>query len=453
MDTLPCFDFTGSVGIAEVDITPPVGIYNRCWGASEHRTATGIHMPFSATALVIGDDTPLVVIGFDAAWWQDLLPDACIARIAKTVGTDTRSVLLCMSHTHAGIMLSTIDPELPGAALHAEYVETLYDKLYDLAVTAASNRQPATIQSTYGQCNLARNRDQTVGDAVVTGHNPKGQHDDVLFAARIVSAQNECLGVIVNYACHPTTLAWENSLLSPDYIGTLRSTVYDHLKAPIIFLQGQSGDLSPAHGFVGDVAVAEKHGRQLGFAILSALESLVTPGNQLQFRGVKKSGADLGPWDEVPAPAATAFAAGVNQFDWPIRDGLATTVQLRANLETETDNAEVERIGRRIKIRELLGEGASLDVKCWTARFGNILLVAASMECYSQMQRDLRAAFPEFTIICINICNGWAGYVIPEADYAIPTLYPGWQTPLAPGIFEAMQDCFLQGLGELTDPP
>mgnify|MGYP006172841585 CR=1 FL=1 len=33
------------------------------------------------------------------------------------------------------------------------------------------------------------------------------------------------LGTIVNYACHPTTLAWENRDISPDYIGAMREVI------------------------------------------------------------------------------------------------------------------------------------------------------------------------------------------------------------------------------------
>ena len=34
-------------GIAVGDITPPVGIYHRMWGAATHERAEGIHREFS----------------------------------------------------------------------------------------------------------------------------------------------------------------------------------------------------------------------------------------------------------------------------------------------------------------------------------------------------------------------------------------------------------------------
>ncbi len=47
-------------GVATRDVTPPVGIYARSWGAATHEVAEGVHRPFEATAAVFapidGDD-------------------------------------------------------------------------------------------------------------------------------------------------------------------------------------------------------------------------------------------------------------------------------------------------------------------------------------------------------------------------------------------------------------
>ena len=38
-------------GVARCDITPPVGIYHRMWGAALHDRSTGVHRPLTATVL------------------------------------------------------------------------------------------------------------------------------------------------------------------------------------------------------------------------------------------------------------------------------------------------------------------------------------------------------------------------------------------------------------------
>ncbi len=40
-------------GHARADITPPVGIYHRMWGAARHDRATGVHRPLVADVLVL----------------------------------------------------------------------------------------------------------------------------------------------------------------------------------------------------------------------------------------------------------------------------------------------------------------------------------------------------------------------------------------------------------------
>lgn len=41
-------------GIARADITPPVGMYHRMWGASKHERSTGVHRPLYATVAAFG---------------------------------------------------------------------------------------------------------------------------------------------------------------------------------------------------------------------------------------------------------------------------------------------------------------------------------------------------------------------------------------------------------------
>src|SRR5207253_8221332 len=108
------------------------------------------------------------------------------------------------------------------------------------------------------------------------------------------------LGTIVNYACHPTTLAWENTLVSPDYVGAMREVVERETGAPCLFLQGSSGDLGPRDGYTGDTAVADRNGRQLGFAALSGLEAMPPAGTYFEYAGPVVSGATLGSWEHRP---------------------------------------------------------------------------------------------------------------------------------------------------------
>ena len=64
--------FAGEIGVAREDVTPPVGIYARSWGAALHDTAEGIHRPLFLTAIAFGarGEEPLVLIEADLGWWK-----------------------------------------------------------------------------------------------------------------------------------------------------------------------------------------------------------------------------------------------------------------------------------------------------------------------------------------------------------------------------------------------
>jgi hypothetical protein len=95
---------------------------------------------------------------------------------------------------------------------------------------------------------------------------------------RITDRQGKQRGTLVNYACHPTTLAAENKAISPDYVGAMRETIERATSAPALFLLGMCGDLAPRYQYVGDTAVADQHGRQLGYAALATLNDMGTGG-------------------------------------------------------------------------------------------------------------------------------------------------------------------------------
>jgi hypothetical protein len=86
--------------------------------------------------------------------------------------------------------------------------------------------------------------------------NPDIVAHDTLTVGRITDRS----GKIANYACHPTTLAWDNHAVSADYVGQSRVMVQEAAKAPMVFLQGALGDLSPRNQYSGDTGLADKNG-------------------------------------------------------------------------------------------------------------------------------------------------------------------------------------------------
>src|SRR5262249_20282608 len=161
---------------------------------------------------------------------------------------------------------------------------------------------------------------------------------------------------LVNYACHPTTLAWQNRLLSPDYIGAMRETVEAQTeRAPCLFLQGASGELAPREQYTDDVAIADRHGRQLGHAVLSTLEGMLPPGRLLVYRGVVESGAPLATWALKPHAPSAALEVARMEVELPLKS-LPTREEIEAQIAACQDRTLRERLVRKRRIRESVGE-------------------------------------------------------------------------------------------------
>ncbi|MFM7863944.1 MAG: hypothetical protein ACKPHU_07005, partial [Planctomycetaceae bacterium] len=231
---------------------------------------------------------------------QDLAAD-----VAAATGLDPDCVLVTLTHTHGSGWMALSRSEFPGGNLIAPYLQDVRQKVRQLAIETASHRQPAAAVIGTGTCSLARHRnffDPLRGHAVC-GLNPAGFSDSTVLVARISTENGTPLATLVNYACHPTTLAWDNTLISPDYVGALRETVEQHAPGICVFLQGASGDLGPREGFTGDTGIADRNGRELAFAVLSTLQSLPCPGTRYAWQEPVLSGTWIGRWAHEPVPS------------------------------------------------------------------------------------------------------------------------------------------------------
>jgi hypothetical protein len=229
-------------GQARCDITPPVGIYHRMWGAALHDQAEGVHRPLTATALVfraagqsVGPTTEVVVLavdhcGFGTREMGDLIEAVCApprlhqSKSAPLPPLERQQILVAFSHTHGVGLMARARGNLPGGEFIGPYLDDMNRKLNDLVATARRSCRPASLTFATGRCPLAANRDlpDTVRWQIVCGYNPAGPADDTLLVARVSDEANGTLATIVNYACHPTTLVWENRLISPDFPGAMR---------------------------------------------------------------------------------------------------------------------------------------------------------------------------------------------------------------------------------------
>ncbi len=452
-------------GLARCDVTPPVGIYHRMWGAATHDRSTGVHRPLTATALVfrpLAGTDEMVVVALDHCLLSAREMDALLTAVCGRTGLATERLVVAFSHTHGAGLMGLERAGLPGGDLIAPYLDDLGVKMAEAVTAARRAVQPVTITYGTGRCALAAHRDfcDPITGQFVCGYNPNGPADDAVLVARVTGADSRPVAVVVNYACHPTTLAWQNTLISPDYPGALRELVERETGATCVFLQGASGDLGPREGYVGDPAVADRNGRQLGHAVLATLEGLPPPGTRFEYLGPVVSGAMLGTWGHVPLDAATLQQQAVWRWrrwdvELPYRPDLPTAAATRAErasweerehealrlgdaAQARQCRALAERMTRQLTRLEGLppGEHFPLPVVLW--QLGDALWCAVEGEHYQTLQRELRRRFPQTPILVMTVANGWRPAYLVDATAYGKGIYQETVAVLAAGCLERL---------------
>ena len=442
-------------GSSRHDITPPLKIRTANWGAhGRHEIATGVHQPLTVTALALTDDSGSVhyVVSTDLGWWRNTDDELSVRQpVLEALEVDESQLLLHLVHTHAGPCTTRSQHLEPGGALIDGYLRSVSDTVVRACREARATARPCRITWGTGACALATVRDLPCGDSDVVGFNPDVAADDTIVAGRITDHDERTVATILNYACHPTTLAWQNPLLSPDLVGPARVVVEAATSAPCLFLQGASGDLAPRDQYTGDIDVVERNGRILGHAALSALEAMPRPGHIMRFTGVVESGASLGTWEQVPANSPVSLSARLIRVPVPLQP-LLSPDELTERWSHLGNTPARERVQRAMALRRGYVDEDAARHPVWIMEVGDAIIVAHPGEAYSTMQTELRRRHPDRCILVANCTNGPGFMYLPERSAYERVRYQVWQTLLDAGALETVIDAVDAVIGELPRP-
>ncbi len=482
-------------GIAFTDITPPVGMYHRMWGAAAHDRSTGIHRPLRATVVVmrpLDRSRQTVLVSLDHCLLRAPEMEALLSETCRLTGLSRSELLVTFSHTHSAGYLSRDRVDFPGGDLIGPYLDSLPSKIAEAFRAAQVNSQPATL--TYGSttCEMGCERDylDEARGHYVCGFNPDAAEPLPLNVVRVTRREGEApaeplhadaarreprppnhIATIVNYPCHTTTLAWENTLVSPDYVGALREVVESETKSPCLFLLAPCGDIGPRDGYVGDTSIADRNGRQVGFAALSVLAGMNPAETDHVYQGPVFSGATLGNWRHQPWPAERFSSTAIVQqatmmVPLPYLSSLpklADAERLHLQLivderaaresgrgeESATLRAKVERQRRLLDRIRPLPQGETYPLPAWAWQWGDAFWIAVEGEPYHFLQSELIRRFPHRPLITITLANGTnVSYMPTREAYSKPQLYQPEVALVAPGGLETLTDAIGRQLSE-----
>lgn len=351
--TLAAADDALRAGVATTEITPPVGM--PLWGYASRRDtpSTGVRDPLWAKCVVLESGTErIAIVGLDLGRPPTRSSTASIRR--RLSPHSIHHIFLVASHSHHGPVMeldNLPNPQNP-------YTRQIETKICDLVVKAVREVRPARLYVASSIVPLNRNRQSKKPDAPV---------DQNLTVARVESADGTVLATLVNFAAHPTTLPAKLLEFSADYPGVLARRVETETRAPCLFLQGASGDLS------ANATGTDAMGEALAKAVI-ALTPELKPLNDFALRATREEFSFRGTVDLRDPLVRLALTRGffpnlVDFYSKEYRDGVrpeltVATIGDRLNLvgiSGEVFCSHALSLRRRARDQELMFFGCCND--------------------------------------------------------------------------------------------
>jgi putative membrane-bound dehydrogenase-like protein len=230
------------IGVARIDITPsyPIRLSGYAVRTSE---ASNVVQKLWTKVLAIGSDKegPALLITVDNTGVPKHVRDEVVARFArKKINPDRVSI--CSSHSHTTPYLAGYLPTLFGAPLPPEhqahvdrYTTELTDAIESVALAALKDRRPGRLSWGQSKAGFAANR-RTKGGPV--------DHDLPMLV--VSDAKGKLRAVLVNYACHCTTIDPKDNQICGDWAGyTQEYLERDHTGAIVLVAIGCGADSNP----------------------------------------------------------------------------------------------------------------------------------------------------------------------------------------------------------------
>jgi hypothetical protein len=258
-------------GFADIDVTPKLGdkpVFMAGFG--HNRKATEVADPIMARCFVLKHDkqkiafVSLDIVGFF---------QANVENVRKQLsGFDY--VLISSTHNHEGPDTLGLWGSSPfKSGIDQEYMKKLEEQIVTAVQTAEKGLRPVT----------ARIASAKHPELLHDGRLPIILHDDLVVLQFIGVETKRPAGVVVQWNCHPETLADKNTRMSADFVGYAVKEIADKHCCQVVYLTGTVGGLMTSLNTDirddkgeklndGTFEKTERYGKLLGQAANKALE-------------------------------------------------------------------------------------------------------------------------------------------------------------------------------------
>ncbi len=211
-------------GVARDLVTPALRTHMGGYGSLFGRYFTAIHDDLYVKALVLDDGQhKALLMTYDLLMHSFELTERLAAYAQQEHGIPPENVLVSYTHNHAGPAIEGYDP---GQA-SPEYEAFLYERSLACIDRALVNQMDgsASFGTVTGDWNI--NRRLRVDGKMVNAPNFDGSRDRELNILRVSDSHGNCQALLLNYACHPVTLA-DTLWISSEYPGRLCQLLETH---------------------------------------------------------------------------------------------------------------------------------------------------------------------------------------------------------------------------------
>ena len=278
---------TVPIGVARVDITPDYPI--RLTGYASRKTESeGVAQRLWVKALAIGGDAgdgPAVLMMVENCGVPGVMTDKVAERLKAKAGVKPERFVVCSTHTHAGPVLTGFAPAIFPAALppeHQAHVDRygleLDQHMEEAALAALASRQPGHLAWAEGTVGFAMNRRPINPEGRCTSMSPNrsGPVDLSLPVLRATDARGKVLAIVLNYACHGTTLGGDFNRIHGDWAGVAQERIEaDYPGATALVCLGCGADANPEPR--GKLEMTGPHGRAVADEVKRLLAGKLTP--------------------------------------------------------------------------------------------------------------------------------------------------------------------------------
>ena len=244
------------IGVSRIDITPAYPVRLTGYG-NRTNVFDSIEQKLWGKALVLAQKgkPTMVWITLDLIGFPGFFADALYARLVQKIGLKDRAQLVVSAtHTHNGpetgvlVNIFGITPAPNQLADVKLYRDNLLDKLEKLVIDAYALKAPGKLSWAVDQVTFAINRRVLEGGKWKDfGETPNGPVDHDLPVLRATDLDGKLVALLINYACHGTTLVPEHNFIHGDWMGATQDMIEKKYPgATAMVAIGCGGDANPS---------------------------------------------------------------------------------------------------------------------------------------------------------------------------------------------------------------